>query len=425
MPGFGIFATVPDVPPEPSTKAAPLSGVRVLDFTMNLPGPYATMVLASMGAEVIKVEPPRGDTARNIGRLFDIVNAGKKSVVVDLKDPGGRARIEPLLASADVVIEGFRPGVMDAFGLGAAQLRANSPRLVYCSVSGFGQTGPYRDYPAHDLNLQAITGVCHMMRDSQDHPWGCALPIADFSSGLTAVASIVAALYARERNGEGRVLDVALADTVLSWAYAWQAGLDANEAQLSTALPATRRWLRKTSWLSGLAETLEQPAAGDRVDRIGSILKRTRPFQRVARLRLHALPHYAVYQTRDGRWLSVGIVDENKFWRAMCHGLQLPRFIAGLPAGARLAAAGPLRRWLGTAFRRRDLDQWLEHFDRANVPVAPVLPLSEALRDPQLQTRIRGPLGAAVPAALVPADRTEVSPQVPTLGEHNPHLLGP
>ena len=123
---------------------APLRGIRVLDFTQNLPGPYATLLLASLGAEVIKVEPPRGDTGRLLGRLFDIVNAGKKSIVLDLKRPEDRARLDRLLPEVDVLVEGFRPGVMEALGAGPEHARALNPRLVYCSMSGFGQAGPYR-----------------------------------------------------------------------------------------------------------------------------------------------------------------------------------------------------------------------------------------------------------------------------------------
>src|SRR5690606_39053533 len=208
-------------------------GVRVLDFTQNLPGPYATLLLASMGAEVIKVEPPRGDTGRMIGRLFDIVNAGKKSIVLDLKTEADRARLDALLPHVDVVLEGFRPGVMGSLGAGPEHALARNPRLVYCSMSGYGQDGPYREYPGHDLNFQALTGVCHMMRDADGQPHGCALPIADLSSGLSAVASITAALFGRERDGRGRHIDVALTDTVLSWAYAWAEGLTPSNAKLS------------------------------------------------------------------------------------------------------------------------------------------------------------------------------------------------
>ncbi|MCX4246189.1 CaiB/BaiF CoA transferase family protein [Paraliomyxa miuraensis] len=412
--------------------APPLRGVRVLDFTQNLPGPYASLLLASMGAEVIKVEPPRGDTGRLLGRLFDIVNAGKKSIVLDLKTDADRARLHALLPHVDVLLEGFRPGVMEALGGGPTQALARNPRLVYCSMSGYGQHGPYREYPGHDLNFQALASVCHMMRDGSGHPLGCALPIADLSSGLSAVATIVAALYGRQRDDRGRHIDVALTDTVLSWAYVWAEGLTPSDAKLSGTLHPLRRWLdtkaAKGQGTRRLAETasrwLGRPDTAASVDRVGRWLGHTAAWQNLLRLRLHALPHYALYQCRDDRWISVGIVDEQKFWAALCEGLGLPEplrvSMTAVPLGARVVGSRPLRRVIATAFRRHGLDHWLRVLDRAHVPVAPVLTLDEALADPQLAGRVLDPSGHAVtpmPFACMPLGRS------PRLGEHTAEVM--
>lgn len=412
--------------------APPLTGVRVLDFTQNLPGPYATLLLAAMGAEVIKVEPPRGDTGRLLGRLFDIVNSGKKSIVLDLKTEADRARLARLLPHADVLLEGFRPGVMEALGAGPRQALARNPALVYCSLSGYGQSGPYRDYPGHDINFQALTGVCHMLRDAAEHPFGCALPIADLSSGLAAVASISAALYGRERDGHGRHIDIALTDTVLSWAYVWSEGLTPSDAKLSNSLPPLRRWLdaRITSapqphpLLEPAARWLAHPNATTTADRVGHWLEGTAAWRNLVRLRLHALPHYALYRTADARWISVGIVDEHKFWAALLDGLSLPAplrtALAAIPLAARVITSKPVRRILAEAFRRRSLADWLHTFDRAQVPVAPVLPLEEALADPQLSARILDPAGHATtpfPFANTPLGRA------PSLGEHTTQIF--
>lgn len=412
---------------------APLRGVRVLDFTQNLPGPYATLLLAGMGAEVIKVEPPRGDTGRLLGRLFDIVNAGKKSVVLDLKAEDDRARLDRLWPHVDVVLEGFRPGVMDALGAGARDVLGRNPRVVYCSMSGYGQEGPYRDFPGHDINYQALSGVCHMMRDASERPYGCALPIADLSSGLAAVAAIVAALYGRERSGRGRQIDVALTDTVLSWAYVWSEGLTPSDAKLSRTLPGLRRWLdgkaARGSTVRALAgpaaRWLGRPQAEATVDRVGGWLEGTAAWRNLVRLRLHALPHYAVYRTADDRWISVGIVDEQKFWMALCEGLELPAHVSktlgAIPFAARVITSRPVRRVIAEAFRRRTLAEWLGRLDRAKVPVAPVLRLDEALRDPQLAGRILDPRGHAstpFPFADVKLGRS------PRLGEHTEEVLG-
>lgn len=412
--------------------APPLRGIRVLDFTQNLPGPYATLLLAAMGAEVIKVEPPRGDTGRMLGRLFDIVNAGKKSIVLDLKSEADRALLDHLLPHVDVLLEGFRPGVMEALGGGPDHALARNPGLVYCSLSGYGQHGPYRDYPGHDINFQALTGVCHMLRTAADRPLGCALPIADLSSGLAAVAAITAALLGRQRDGRGRHIDIALTDTVLSWAYVWSEGLTPTNAKLSGTLPPVRRWLDTrlahpppiaARLLAPAARWLARPDAATTVDRVGEWLATTAAWRNLVRLRLHALPHYALYQTADERWMSVGIVDERKFWVALCEGLQLPApvraSLTAVPLGARFVTAEPMRRILAHAFKRRTLAHWLRTLDRAQVPVAPVLPLEEALTDPHLVTRVQGQASTPFPFANTPLGPS------PRLGEHTEEILSP
>jgi crotonobetainyl-CoA:carnitine CoA-transferase CaiB-like acyl-CoA transferase len=373
----------------------PLSGIRVLDFTQNLPGPYATHILASLGAEVVKIEPPEGDTARGMGRLFDLVNAGKKSVVLDLKSEADRATLYRLVQSADVLVEGFRPGVMAKFGCDAEQALRLQPRLVYCSMSSYGQEGPYRDYPGHDLNFQAVTGVCHLSRDNEDRPVSPAIPMADLSSALTATSAILAALYARRDSGRGRVIDVALADTVASWAYVWGEGLVPSDARPSRSIAALRRQLGRReqalpSFLRPIASQVSDALGSDSVQRIadtlGERVKRSDAYAKLARMRLHALPHYALYRTLDDRWLSVGIVGEHKFWVALCDALDLPR-VRSLPLLARVAAAPTLRRMIARALRRRTLAEWLNVLDRTRLPVAPVLTVPEALADPQLAGR--------------------------------------
>jgi alpha-methylacyl-CoA racemase len=297
---------------------------------------------------------------------------------------------------------------------------------VYCSISGYGQTGPYRDDPGHDLNYQALTGVCHMMRDGDDRPLGAALPIADLSAAMTASTGVLAALYERERTGVGRAIDVAMVDALLSWAYVWAEGLTPSDARLSAAMEPTQSVLAKaasvlpTSLASFLERTLGSDAVRDRVDAVGERLKDTRRYKNLTRLRLYALPHYACYQTKDGRWLSVGIVDEDKFWRALCDALGVGP-LGGIPMLGRFVAASPLRKVLASVFAKRDLATWLSELDRREIPVAPVLTVEEALRDPQLLGRrptddghvhspwpLMGPIDARAPA----------------LGEHTDEVLG-
>lgn len=416
--------TEPNEQPSP-----PLAGLRVVDFSMNLPGPYATMVLRSLGAEVIKVEPPRGDTARMFGRLFDIVNAGKKSVVLDLKDPEGPGLARALVGTADIVVEGFRPGVMARLGVDPAQLREQDPRLVVCSISGFGQTGPAREHAGHDLNFQALSGVCHMMRDGDGKAMGAALPLADLSAAMTAVPAILAAIIRRHSTGVGEHIDVAMVDTLLSWAYVWAEGLTPPDARLSQATEPTATALSDAaeqlpSPLRGLvrrgARALRSRVTAATIDAVGERLKSTARYRELTRLRLHALPHYAVYRTADKRYLTVGIVDEDKFWKALCEALGVGR-LGSIPLLGRFVASSPLRGVLARVFAQHDLAHWLRVLDPTKIPIAPVLSLDEALDEQHLRQRrpAQGHVHAPWPLAYPLTD------EPPGLGAHDTEILGP
>lgn len=404
---------------------APLYGTRVLDFTQNLPGPYATMILASLGAEVIKVEPPKGDTARGIGRIFELVNGGKKSVCVDLKKDTDRARLLAFVKTVDVIVEGFRPGVMASLGFGPDDIRKQSPRMVYCSISAYGQEGPYRDRPGHDLNLQALTGVCDMTRDEDGQPHGAALPVADLSSSMTAVTAILAALYARERTGEGRYIDVALTDTALSFAYVWGEGLAPAELRLSPMLPVLEKALvgrgkRESSGLKGvIARALSSEGTKAFADTLGERLRASDLAKAFERKRLHALPHYDVFRTRDGEHIAIGIVDEDKFWRVLVSALGLPQ-LGAIPLPGRFALGVPLKKLVAAAVATRTKKHWLETLDLDAVPVSPVLSVYDAIHDPQLASRRPEGATAAVPPPLA----FDVSTRPPSLGEHTRALLG-
>ena len=201
----------------------PLEGVRVLDFSRVLAGPYCTALMADLGAEVIKVEPPAGDDYRHIGPfkegeslLFQSVNRGKKSIVLDLKSKDGAAAAAALAAECDVLVENYRPGVMERFGLGPEKLCAANPRLVYVSVSGFGQTGPNRLLPAHDILIQAMSGLMDMTGAEDGPPMMAGEAFADVSGGMFAAFGAMVALFDRTRSGKGRHVDLALYDALAS-----------------------------------------------------------------------------------------------------------------------------------------------------------------------------------------------------------------
>lgn len=222
----GCYEIEPEVPlPEPEPRAVnkPLTGVRVLDFTRVLAGPYCTAMMADLGAEVIKVEAPHGDDYRHIGPfkdgeslLFQAVNRGKRSISLDLKSPEAIAAVNALLADCDVLIENFRPGVMEKLGLGYEELQAAFPHLVYVSVSGFGQTGPNTNKPAYDIIVQAMSGLMDATGESQGNPTMVGEAIGDVAGGIFAAWGTAVALYERTRTGRGRHVDVALFDSLVS-----------------------------------------------------------------------------------------------------------------------------------------------------------------------------------------------------------------
>jgi crotonobetainyl-CoA:carnitine CoA-transferase CaiB-like acyl-CoA transferase len=206
-----------------SNWAGPLAGVRVIDFTRVLAGPAASLALADMGAEVFKIEPPAtGDETRSFPPMRDgeshyylAVNRGKKSIVVDLKSAEGLALVKDLAARCDVLVENYRPGVMERLGLGWEELHAINPRLIYCSISGYGQTGPLKDRPSFDIVLQAMSGALSMNGEPGGLPTKLGLPIGDLVGGINGPIGILSALYERERTGLGRHIDVSLMDGMM------------------------------------------------------------------------------------------------------------------------------------------------------------------------------------------------------------------
>jgi CoA:oxalate CoA-transferase len=208
---------------QPGRKA--LDGLRVLDFTRVLSGPYCTALLADLGADVLKVEPPQGDDYRHIGpfhkdgssALFETVNRGKRSIVLDLADAKHRDLALDLAADADVVVENFRPGVADKLGIGWEHIRARNPRIVYASISGFGQDGPNARRPAYDIVVQAMSGIMSVTGEPDGTPTLIGESIADVATGLFGSWSILAALYDRDRSGEGRHVDIAMFDSMIAF----------------------------------------------------------------------------------------------------------------------------------------------------------------------------------------------------------------
>jgi crotonobetainyl-CoA:carnitine CoA-transferase CaiB-like acyl-CoA transferase len=323
-----------------------LEGVRILDLTRMLPGPYATIILADLGAQVLKIEDPRsGDPTRwsprhriNQNSTFDTINRGKQSLALNLKSEKGVAIFQRLLENADVVIEGFRPGVMDRLGIGYQTLRLLQPRVIFCSISGYGQDGPLRDRGGHDVNYLALAGVLGLQTDSAGTPVLSGIQVADLGGALFAVIGILAALAARDRTGKGQLVDVSM--------------MDVGMALLPVA--ASRLF------------------AGD-------------PVPLGARLPLSGgLACYNIYGTADGRHLSIGAL-ESKFWERFCQVIGREDFIPRQfdEGEAQYTMISAIRDILKT----RTQSEWIDQFRQTDACVEPVLSLEEAFRTPQARHR--------------------------------------
>jgi crotonobetainyl-CoA:carnitine CoA-transferase CaiB-like acyl-CoA transferase len=366
----------------------PLAAIRVLDLTRLLPGPMCTLHLADLGADVIKVEDPQiGDYARELGvvagevsSLYTQLNRNKRSVALDFKLASARDVFLRLAARADVIVEGFRPGIVAKLGVGYDAVHAINPRIVYCSISGYGQTGPYRDRAGHDINYVAYAGVLDQIGVADGPPALSNLPIGDLLGGaLTASTAILAALLAAKLNGEGCYIDTAMAESTLAH------GVFALHALNTQGHSAPRG----EDMVSGRAAS------------------------------------YGVYRTRDHRWLAVGAL-ERKFWDLVCDTLERPDLKPFHTATGEEGQA--TRRLLEAIFARETLAHWVEKFAGVDCCVAPVLTVDEAITNEQFVARdmiVRDAQGRpqfASPFKLSNAPFTIVRP-APRLGEHTDEVL--
>ncbi|MBV8951982.1 MAG: CoA transferase [Actinobacteria bacterium] len=310
-----------------------LAGMRVLDASPYRPMPHATQVLADLGAEVLKLEPPGGDPMRVYPELFAAIARGKRSIVLDLRTDDGRRRALELAAQADVVCEAWRPDVASRLGLGYDAVAAVNPSVIYCSLTGYGQTGPWRDVPGHDVNYQALAGALAPPRPPQREPSVPRLPAADLEGGTMCALLVCAAWARRLVTGEGERIDVAMTDVV-----SWWVGAHSGTAHVDSA-EATR----------------------------GS-------------------PGYGVFATRDGRWVAIGVLGEERLWRSICAALELDD-LAAADFATRLAMVDVVNARVAAAIAARDADDVTERLLAHGAPVSPVLTPEEATRHEQLVAR--------------------------------------
>ncbi|GAP35408.1 CaiB/BaiF CoA transferase family protein [Piscinibacter sakaiensis] len=374
----------------------PLAGIRVIEVCNVAAGPFCGLLLADMGADLVKVEnPDGGDTLRSwppisdgYSENFASLNRNKRSVTLNLKEAEDREVLRQLAAEAHVLIENNRPGVMDRLGVGYAQLSALNPKLVYCSISAYGQSGPRSQEGGFDLTVQAMSGIMSITGEAGGAPVKCGVPLADFSAGLYGAFSIVAALRAAERDGRGTHLDVPMLGATLGIAA---------------------------------LQTSEYFGSGRDPVKLGSAHPRNAP--------------YRVFRSRDGYFgMAAG---NNALWRAVCEVVKRPDLLADerfTSPTTRAKHQGALLEILEAEFAHADTATWLERFRAAGVPCAPINSYSEVLADPQVE-HMQWVQPLTLPNGV--ATRTFASPvrmggaglpitrPPPGLGEHNEEIVGP
>ena len=327
-----------------TATAGPLHGMRVLDFTHVIAGSWCSMLLADLGADVIKIEPPMGEVTRTaVGpfRAYDFVNRNKRALAVDMAKPEGAAALHRLAARADVWVENFRPGALQRLGLGYDQLAKVNPSLIYCSISGFGQDGPYRARGGLDLVAQAMSGIMSFVGEPGGRPVSTAVPISDLNAGTFGALGILAAWAYRQKTGEGQHVETSLLESALAYTV-WEAGLYFTVGEVA------------------------QP--------------------RGSRHRLAA--PYEALQTGDG-YIVVGI-NNQRLWRRFCDAIDAPalhddvRFANPI---ARVMNREELKAAIEARLASDSTDHWLEKMLPHGIPCGPINTIDKALADPQVQAR--------------------------------------
>jgi alpha-methylacyl-CoA racemase len=356
----------------------PLQGIRVLDLSRLAPGPYLTQLLTDLGAEVIKVETPlAGDYARSIpaevglGKLFEMLNRGKKSVAVNFRNPRGREVFLRLASTADVVLEGFRPGSVTRWRIDYEETRKIKPDIIYCSLSGYGQEGPHRLRAGHDLNYLAISGALSLNAADDNSPIPYGMTVADLSGAMLAGIAILSALVGRRINGEGAYLDMALLDGALSW-MAPQAG---------------------AAYFGGL------PVMGGVMALCGG------------------LPCYNIYETSDGKHVTLGALEPS-FWNDFCR-------ITGRDDLVPRQFDRRIKGEVADIFQQHTRAEWVELFSTSDGCVEPVLSFEEMIAHPQVKARgfvheeDGQPTGLNTPFVFARGPNRAA----PKLGEHTASML--
>jgi crotonobetainyl-CoA:carnitine CoA-transferase CaiB-like acyl-CoA transferase len=365
-----------------------LSGLRVLELTQVMAGPFCGQVLGDMGADVIKVEPPEGDSTReSLGTAaFLAVNRNKRSVALDLKSPAHQAVLHQLARDADVLLENYRPGVAARLGADWETLSELNPRLIYASVSGFGQTGPYAQRPGYDLIAQGLSGVMSVTGEPGGDPVKCGIPISDLSAGLFCAVAILSAVIARERTGRGQRIDTSLFEGALALSI----------------------WETAELWGTG---QVPQP--------LGSAHRLTAPYQAL--------------RTADGH-ITVG-ANNQRLWQRLCEAIGRPELVSDKQFETnegRMAHRVELVAELEAALAVRSTDEWVSVLIDAGVPCGPIHDYRQVFEDEhtqarEMEVRLQHPVEGEIRALGIPAKLSDTPGAIrrpaPLLGEHTAEVL--
>jgi crotonobetainyl-CoA:carnitine CoA-transferase CaiB-like acyl-CoA transferase len=356
----------------------PMSGIRILDLSRLLPGPYLTKLLTDLGAEVIKIETPlAGDYTRlappemGLGGLYETLNRGKQSLALNYRNPRGHQLFMGLAKTADVILEGFRPGTAERHGIGYEDIKSIKPDIIYCSLSGYGQEGPYRGQAGHDINYEALGGALALNAQPGEKPVPFGLPMADLSGAMLAGIAILGALFGRERTGQGAYLDMALLDGVLSWMTP----------------------LAGAAFFSGF-----ELSAG------------SHPL-------LGGLPCFNIYQAADGKYLTLAALEPT-FWQAFCQ-------VVGRDDLLPRQFDRTIKEEIADIFRQKGQQEWLEAFEGTDGCVEAVNSFAEMLAHPQVRARGYVQEEAGKPVRLESPfvfARRALDP-APSLGQHTRKIL--
>ena len=373
---------------------AALEGIRVLDLTQIMAGPFCTMLLADLGAEVIKIENPRGgDDSRRMAppyyhsepASFIAMNRNKFGISVDIRSQPGKQILWRLIERADVLVENFRPGTMKRLGFGFEEVHAKYPALVYCSISGFGQTGPYSERGGFDLVAQAMSGVLSVT-GSPEEPAKVGVPVSDLNAGLYASHAILAALLSRMRTGEGQYIDTSLFEGALAYTF----------------------WESNEYWATGTAPR-----------RLGTAHRLSAPYQ--------------VFATADG-WIAIGAANQRN-WEKLVQAIERPDLLHDPDFATnadRMSHLAKLVETLTATLKTRTTEEWLQVFDATGVPCGPVLTLDQVYNHPQVKARamdieVEHPTAGRIHAIGFPVKYSSTPAQMyrpaPVLGQHTLAIL--